>query len=158
MNKMTIRKFPNMLSPFHSFPSLFPFDFAKDFNELFGQLQDFDQSCRNLSLSRGFPKGDIFKDDDGNVVVELMLAGYSKDQLSVKVEDNNLTVSAVKSDEDQSQKGRSRTCKSFTRTFSNFANEWDLEKADVCYENGLLTIVVPPVSTPEPQVREIEIK
>lgn len=156
MTKLVVRGLPDIRSPFSSFPSLFSSDFFSDIDDLFAQLSCYDKACGNLSLRKGFPKGDVFRDEDGNIVIELMLAGYSKDQLSVTIQSNSLIISATKSSDNQ--KGRSRSCRSFTKTFPNFTHEWDLENSNISYVNGLLSIVVPPKKQKEQEVKELEIK
>lgn len=142
-----------------TFPTLFPSDIFQEFDKVVSQLLDFDGEHSNLSLRKGFPKGDVYLDQDGNTVIELALAGYSKEQLSVKIEDNSLVVSGGKQeDEVKDTKGRSLARRAFTTEFPNFTNEWNLQAADVNYKDGLLRIVVPRVQQEVKTVRELEIK
>jgi len=123
-----------------SFPTLFPSEIFEDF---FSGL-DMDVFNNNsIYLRKGFPKGEIFL-EEGNAVIELVLAGYSKDQLSVYVEDNALVVSASKCENTDKDKVRSLKRSSFTRKFPILVNEWNLREADVSYKDGLLRISVPP--------------
>lgn len=137
-----LHKVPTFLSN-NGYPTLLPlFDTAGAFEQLASQLFDF--QLGNVSLNKGFPKGDIFKDGE-NTIIELALAGYNKDQLSVKIENNSLIVSASKSSESSTKNTRSLKRSAFTKVFPNFANEWDLHAADVEYKDGLLRIIVPPL-------------
>lgn len=157
MNKLVVRRRP--LNPFrvNSFPTLFPSNFFDEFDRLLAGLGDFDSEHGNLSLRKGFPKGDVYT-EDGNVIIELALAGYNKEQLSVRIEDNSLVVSAEKVDEPDNNNGRSLARRAFSKVFPNFTNEWNLESADVSYRDGLLRIVVPPHEEPSAAVTELEIK
>ena len=162
MNKLIVKRkpFPGSLSPFrlNSFPTLFPSDLFYEFDALLEKCFDFNTEYANLSLRKGFPKGDVFI-EDGKVKIELALAGYSKEQLSVRVEDNNLIISGDKNiDTKDSSKGRSLKRSSFTRTFSNFTNEWNIEKANVIYKDGLLVITVPASEQEVKAVTELKIK
>lgn len=156
MNKILVRRRP--LNPFriNSFPTLFPSTIFDDFENLLTGLCDFDSEHGNLSLRKGFPKGDVYM-DDGSVVIELALAGYNKEQLSVRVEDNSLVVSAEKV-ENNDVGGRSLARRAFSKVFPNFTNEWDLEQAKIIYQDGLLRITVPPIKEKVATVTELKIK
>lgn len=160
MNKI-IRRRPFPTFQLSSFPSLIPYDIFEEIDKMFAGLTDFDNQYSNLSMRKGFPKGDIFM-ENGNAVIELALAGYPKESLSVRVEENNLIVSAdkvsdVENDPADTSKGRSLSRRAFTRTFSNFTNEWDLEAATVEYSNGLLRIEVPKIKPEKKDAKELKI-
>jgi HSP20 family molecular chaperone IbpA len=154
MTKLMIKR---PLNPFrvNSFPTLFPSDIFDEFDSLLGNI--FDAEHSTLSLRKGFPKGDVFV-KDGNTVIELALAGYSKEQLSVKVKDNSLIVAASKDEGSSGESGRSLKRSAFTRVFPNFANEWNLESSNVEYKDGLLRITVPPMVEQEKEAIELDIK
>lgn len=153
---LIVRRRP--LNPFrvNSFPTLFPSNIFDEFEKLLSGLDNFDSEHGNLSIRKGFPKGDVYM-DEGNIIIELALAGYSKEQLSVRVEQNSLVVEASKL-EDSENNGRSLARRAFSKVFPNFTNEWNLEAATVSYQDGLLRIVVPPVEETPPEVTELEIK
>lgn len=135
------------------FPTLLPEYFFSDLDRFFSQSLP-----KNIALNHGFPKGDVFIDDNGSAVVELMMAGYPKECLSVDVVGDTLTVKAEFKQEDKAKRGQSRTCKSFKREFVNSANEFNLEKAEVSYMDGLLKIVIPPSEPIAEQVKSLPIK
>lgn len=149
------------------YPTAFTNDIFRDFEDFFnldkffGNLDMFDSTSRSMAL-RGFPRGDVFV-EDGNLHLELALAGYSKDQLSVQVskENGEVVVSAEKKEEGKS--GRSLARRSFRKAFSVLP-EWDLEKVDVSFMDGLLLLIIPPVPQvepepePEPTYTQLEIK
>jgi len=157
-----------MLRPFRSsrlLPTAFPTDVFEDFDRFFNLdrffegLDFFDSASNNLSL-RGFPRGDIYVEDK-QLTLELALAGYSKDQLSIQVspENNQIIISATKED-DEKTNGRSLARRSFKKTVEVLP-QWDLQKAEVSYEDGLLRVVVPPVEEapePEPKYIDLDIK
>lgn len=144
-----------MLRNFDPFPSLFPSTFHEQFEKMFNGLDFYNPERQSWSLSKGFPKGDIFVEEDRGII-ELALAGYNKDQLSVQVEDNKVRVSAKKCEE-TCKESRTIARRAFTEEFS-FGKEFDLDKVEVTFKDGLLRIEVPKIK-PEPKVlKEIEIK
>lgn len=154
MNKLILRRNNNFF-PFDFMPTLMPEDLWQDFHKSISDM--FDLNHRNLRLDKGFPKGDVFLDGD-NVVIELGLAGYKKEQLSVRVEENALIVSASKHDDSDGDKGRQMRRSAFTKVFSNFTNDKDLNKSEITYEDGLLRIIVPPAEKKESKSKELLIK
>lgn len=152
--KLTTRQFQTVDPWF----SLLPLEAGEIFNNLGRIISDADLRFDDrgfLPLTKGFPKGDIYR-ENGNIVIELALAGYSKDQLSVKIVGDTLTVSAVK-DEGQESRASSLKRSAFTKTFSDFGKKWDLQNADVSYKDGLLRIVVSRLEQAN-EALEIEIK
>jgi len=143
------------------FPTLFPTDFFDQFESAFHHMEAWDPGTSTFSILKGFPKGDIFFDKEGNRVIELALAGYTKDQLSVTIGDDKLTVSAIKCKETEEDCKRSytRARRAFTQEFTNLGGrDFDLEQTEVTYKNGLLCIVVPKKEPEEPALKTIEIK
>ena len=165
---LTINRPNGIIRRNRGFPTAFPTDIFKDFEDFFGldrffgDLADFDPTGKNLRLTRGFPKGDVFL-EDGKLILELGLAGYSKDQLEVLVEEGKLTVAAEKKDEGGEGSeggGRALRRRSFRKVF-NILPEWNLEEANVSYQDGLLRVEVPavePEPEPEKEVKKLEIK
>ncbi len=145
----------SLMRPF-TFPTLFPDDIFGEFEKFITGLDTYNPATKTLSL-RKFPKGDIFLDKDGNRVIELALAGYSKEQLSVIVEDGTLTVSAEKCETDCEEQ-RTLARRAFKQVFSSFGDGFDLEQAEVTYKDGLLRIVVPKVEKPEETAKQLTIK
>lgn len=133
-----------LMRPFGGLPLLLPQDIMEEFGRFFGGLDTYNAETQSLSL-RSFPRGDVYVDKEGNRVIELALAGFSKDQLSVVVKDDQLTISAdkCKPDDDDCCKSRTLARRAFKQTFSNFSKEYDLEQSEVSYVDGLLKIVVP---------------
>lgn len=162
-----------LMRPFslNTVPTLFPNDLFEDFfGKFLGELDTYNPTNSTLSLRR-FPKGDIYTDNDGNRVIELALAGYSKDQLSVTVEDDKLIVAATKCEgececKEESKEECSCCCgtqsrtlarRAFKQIFSNIGKQYNLEGTDVSYRDGLLKIVVPKAEKQE-IVKTLEIK
>ncbi len=114
---------------------------------------------RHLQQStQGYPVADIFRDDDGNTVMEFALAGFSKEDLTidVKPDTRSITVSAGAISEISDTSSRRIARRSFKKTFVNYDDNLDLISANASFNNGLLTIIVP--QRPETQPIEIKIR
>ena len=104
----------------------------------------------------GYPVTDLYRDDNGDSVIECALAGFDKDQLTIEVKKGRITINAEHGGEDSEEITRRIARRSFSRTFVDHSNKLDLEKAKASFENGLLRITVPP--GPEEQSTIIAIK
>ena len=108
--------------------------------------------------TQGYPVADIYREDNGDTVMEFALAGFSKDDLSIEIrpEKNSITVSAD-GDETRRQRGRHRVARrSFTKTYVNYDNNLDLNGTTAEFENGLLRLVVPTRAEVKPLRVEIK--
>jgi len=108
---------------------------------------------RHLKQStQGYPVADIYRDDKGNTVMEFALAGFSKEQLSVDIrpDKRSVTVSADTDIDEDSNGFRRIARRNFTKTYVNYDNNLDLSEAKAAFENGLLTVVVPPRAELQP--------
>ena len=98
-----------------------------------------------------YPPHNVVNGSDGRTILELALAGFSKEELSVETERNVLTISANKSSKEEkkySHKGISH--KNFTR---NWQLADDVEVESVEFKDGLLTITLMK-ELPEKQKRQ----
>jgi HSP20 family molecular chaperone IbpA len=132
--------------------------------EMMFPTEVFDEVCRSFDVDRwttkmaqGFPKYDQYL-EAGNKVIEVALAGYSRDQLSVEVDDNTITLAANKAEETGKQEARVIARRSFVKSFTDPTKTWDLEAAEVSFTDGLLKVVIPPRKAIQPSKRVIEIK
>lgn len=126
------------------------------FEDIFDSMLDFPQLMQKTT--QGYPVADIYREDNGDTVMEFALAGFSKDDLSIEIkpEKNSITVSAA-TDESQRPRGRHRVARrSFTKTYVNYDNNLNLNATTAEFENGLLRLVVP--TRPEVKPLRVEIK
>jgi molecular chaperone IbpA len=93
----------------------------------------------NLGKSNNFPPYNILKSGASNYMIELAVAGFTKDELSLSVDKNNLTVKGEKKSlsDPLSYLYKGISSKSFTRVFA-LANS--IEVTSASYEDGILTI------------------
>jgi len=123
-------------------------------DDLFGDIfEEFPTYLRQST--QGYPVADIYRGEDGATIMEFALAGFSRSELSVDIspENRSITVSA-NSGEDERDGGRRIARRSFTKTFVNYDNNLDVTGATASFENGLLTVSVPP----RPEVKPVSIE
>jgi HSP20 family protein len=113
------------------------------------------------SASRGglvMPAIDISEDDD-SYVVTAELAGATKDDVTLELHDNVLTLRGEKRNEREEKKEHSRyverTYGTFSRSFTLPANA-DGDRISASFQDGVLTVTVP--KTAEAKPRTVDIK
>ena len=124
------------------------------FDRMFDRLHDHYVLHQTNS---GFPPYNIRQDDDFNFVIELALAGLSKDDLEVEVADGVLTVRSVekKEDEDGELLHRGISHRKFSRSWT-LAD--DVVVQDAKMDNGMLTVHLERVIPEEKKPRTISIQ
>ena len=111
--------------------------FSVGFDRVFDRLVDYDTNY----TTGGFPPYNIRKTDDFKHVIEIALAGFSKDEIEVVLTDGVLEIKSSelpttdKPKDDMIHKGIAK--RAFTRKFT-LAD--DIEIKDAKLENGLLLI------------------
>ena len=111
---------------------------------------------QNHMTPTGFPPYNIRKEGDYNFVIELALAGLSKDDLEVEVADQTLTVRSIDKKEDVGELlHRGISYRQFTRTWT-LAENVVVNEAKM--ENGMLVIRLEHVVPEEKKPRKITIK
>ena len=140
----------NSLSLFDNFNQLTPY--AVGFDRIFDRLNDY---ASHQTQSTSFPPYNIRKDGDFNFVIELALAGLSKDDLEVQVADGTLTVRSIDKKEDEGELlHRGISFRKFTRSWT-LAD--DVVVNDAKMENGMLLIHLEHVVPEEKKPRLIKI-
>ena len=110
---------------------------------------DFDQLMRNHNFSYDdtFPPINLYMSKSGESCnFELALTGYKKDWLSVYIDGKNLVIEATvpeeKEDDEKKYVKRRIKAASFKKTY-RIPEGYDVEKTEVSYEDGLLSIYIP---------------
>ncbi len=94
--------------------------------------------------TQGYPVADIFRDDEGNTVLEFALAGFKKEELSIDIRPDKRSITvAADSNVDEGDNSRRIARRSFTKTYVNYDNNLDLANTAASYADGLLTVIVP---------------
>ena len=141
----------NSLSLFDNFNKLTPY--AVGFDRVFDQLNTY---VNNNVSSTGFPPYNIRKDGEYNFVIEMALAGFSKKDIEVEVEDGTLSVRSVKEDTSEADNEiyRGIAYRKFVRKFT-LAESVVVNGANL--ENGMLTIDLERVVPEEKKPRIITV-
>lgn len=137
----------------NSFPSLLT---RTLFDDVFtGAFSDWDTAYKRTT--QGYPVVDILKQKDGSVTMEFALAGFRKSDLDINVqpEKNTITVSATNLDATEDETQRRIARRNFSKSYINYDTNLDLANAKAKFEDGLLTITVPP--RPETKALTVEI-
>ena len=139
------------LSLLDNFNQLTPY--AVGFDRVFDQLQTY---VVNNSQSSGFPPYNIRKGGDYTYVIEMALAGFSKDDIEIEVADGLLTIRSIKeNDENDNPLYRGISYRKFNRKFT-LAD--DIVVNDASLENGMLKIDLEQIVPDEKKPRKIIIK
>ena len=126
------------------------------FNRMLG-MNNLVAALNNISYEDNkYPPHNVYKDGD-NYVVEVALAGWEEDDISVIVENLELTIKGEKQDSDRT--ARHMAYKGIST--KNFSKKFVLAPhyvvTDATFKNGLLTIEVKHFLPEELKPREIKI-
>ena len=132
--------------------------FSVGFDNLF---DDFDRILTyNTSSISHYPPYNIRKVNDTDYVIELAVAGFGKKDIKVKSQENTLTISSAKDEEnvldkDESVLHRGISKRSFTRSFT-IADDVVVKGADL--KDGLLSVQLELIIPDEKKPKFIDIK
>ena len=138
------------LSLFDNFNQLTPH--AVGYDKLFDNLSRY---VDNNVSSTGFPPYNIRKEGDYHYVIEMALAGFSKEDIEVEVADGTLSVRSDKKDDAADNLYRGISFRKFNRKFTLSD---DIVVNDAALDNGMLTINLERVVPEEKKPRLIEVK
>ena len=138
------------LSLFDNFNQLTPY--AVGYDKLFDNLSRY---VDNNVSSTGFPPYNIRKEGDYHYVIEMALAGFSKEDIEVEVADGTLSVRSDKKDDASDNLYRGISFRKFNRKFTLSD---DIVVNDAALDNGMLTINLERIVPEEKKPRLIEVK
>ena len=139
------------MSLFDNLNQLTPY--AVGYDRMFDHLNRY---VANNSTSTGFPPYNIIKGGDYNYVIEMALAGFSKDDIEIEIADNTLTIRSTKENEENEDTiHRGISSRKFKRKFT-LAD--DIVVNDASLENGMLKINLERIVPEEKRPRLIDIK
>ena len=138
------------LSLFDNFNQLTPY--AVGYDKMFDNLSRY---VDNSVTSTGFPPYNIRKEGDYHYVIEMALAGFSKEDIEVEVADGTLSVRSDKKDDVADNLYRGISFRKFNRKFTLSD---DIVVNDAALDNGMLTINLERVVPEEKKPRLIEVK
>ena len=133
-----------------------------NYNQLTPNAVGYDKLFDNLSRyvdnnvsSTGFPPYNIRKEGDYHYVIEMALAGFSKEDIEIEVADGTLSVRSDKKDDAADNLYRGISFRKFNRKFTLSD---DIVVNDAALDNGMLTINLERVVPEEKKPRLIEVK
>ena len=143
------------LSMFNNFNQLTPY--AVGFDRVFDQLQNY---VEHNATSTGFPPYNIRKGGDYTYAIEMALAGFSKDDIEVEVEDGLLTVRSLKENDETNEEYDSNIYRgiSYRKFNRKFTLADDIVVNDASLENGMLKIDLERIVPDAKKPRKITIK
>ena len=108
--------------------------------------------------THGYPITDLYKDDDGNQMIEMALAGFDKKDLEIKIAENTITISSNATTEQYLEGSAHRKIarRSFSRKFVDYDNQLDMKRSEATFVNGLLRVAIPKQKEAEPTVIKIK--
>ena len=128
--------------------------YAVGFDRVLDQLMN---HTHNMATSTGFPPYNIVKHDEYEFSIEMALAGFSKEDIEVVVEDGTITVKSVYDDKVENAEvlHRGISQKKFTRKFT-IADDIEVKGAEL--SNGLLEIKLDRIIPEHHKPKVIKIK
>jgi len=128
--------------------------YAIGFDHLMDHLVSL-HSNNNLTTNE-YPPYDIIKEGESNYKIELAVAGFKKDELSIQLKDNTLTIkgesNSKNSNGDYLHKNIAR--RSFSKSFTLAEN---IEVGDASFEDGVLSVSLTHNIPEEQRPKEISI-
>lgn len=103
------------------------------------------------------------KENEKGFEVELAAPGLHKNDFSIVIDKNVLTISAAQQAQKEEKKEEEKytvrefSFQSFERSFSLPENGIDEEKVEASYENGVLHLLLPKKEEKKPKVKQIKI-
>lgn len=114
--------------------------------DLHSQIDEMFNNFANPLPEQDLPALDLYSDDGKNVVAELQIPGYSKDEIEVNAHNGMLEIKGSKKEKEEKNKKREYMIReshaSFYRSVS-LPKTADADKAVADFSNGLLTVKIP---------------
>jgi len=104
---------------------------------------------------KGYPHYNIKKLDDNKWIIELALAGFSKDDIEIEVKDNVMTINGELKEENNEYVYKGISSRKFSKSFT-LAEFTECESAKM--ENGILSIVLEKNIPEDKKPQKVKIK
>ena len=104
---------------------------------------------------KGYPHYNIKKLDDNKWIIELALAGFSKDDIEIEVKDNVMTINGELKEENNEYVYKGISSRKFSKSFT-LAEFTECESAKM--ENGILSIILEKNIPEEKKPQKVKIK
>ncbi len=144
----------NVWKPFGGFRP-----FYRDLDKFIGDFDHEAQTSEELSTENWAPKVDVYQTDD-SYVLNAELPGLSKEEISIDVNDNTLTLKGEKKFEEKVEKENyirvERSYGTFTRSFV-LSDNANTEGIKANYKDGVLEVTIPKKEEAKPKEIKVDI-
>ena len=127
---------------------------------MYRPMRDWDELFNGACSKMMNPFSTDIADNGDSFKLDAELPGFSKEDISIKVENDLLTISAEQHHEESEEKPnfikKERYCGSYSRSFD--LTGIDAEKIEASYNNGILSVTLPKLPEDIPVSKQIEIK
>jgi molecular chaperone IbpA len=118
-------------------------------------IRDVEAILNDSRPTNNFPPHNIIKADENKYVVELAVAGFSKDEIDIEVQENTLTIKGEKQEKEECQYlHRGIGTRSFTKSIT-IADTIEVKGAE--FKDGILRIGLENIIPEHKKPRKIEI-
>ncbi len=114
------------------------------------------KNVRNFEADEMFPKLELWE-NNGVFFASVDIPGVDKDSISIDIQDDVISVSGERKEEHKSERYSEKYYGSFKRSF-RVPKNFNLEKVEAHFENGVLSLAVPRIEEDEKVAKKIEIK
>ena len=123
MNTLTLSNPEKMISDFH--------------RQWIGADRMLDSVRRLSNVDQGFPPHNVIKTGDESYAIELAVAGFDRDDITVEMKDGALVIRGEKADDEKDYLHRGIATRTFTRSF--YLGEY-VEVSEVKMKDGMLIL------------------
>ena len=113
------------------------------------------QTWNNVKIQDNYPPYNVIKEDDDTYIVEIALAGFDKNDISVTTDKDQLIVKGEREKEETEYTYKGIATRSFNRSFA-LAEYMEVTKAE--FNNGMLSITVERIIPEDKKPKTIKIK
>ena len=110
-----------------------------------------------------YPVSNVYIEEDGTNVIEIALAGFTKDDVNVEIKSNKLKISAKQTDADNETAESKRIylhqklAKRQFETSYSLSSQFDIDNTKVELSNGILKITLPLKEAEKPVSKTLQI-
>ena len=145
-----------LVSAHGTFQSGFNNGFWRDFDRQFQKL-DHEMNRLQHSANRFSSQSrQRFDKDSNSYVVEVKLSGLGKEDIDISTNKNMLIIKGMRNREKTSDNQSARSSASFSHSMS-IPRDGDKDNISADFKDGVLTVSIPKLVKPKPQVKKISI-
>jgi len=127
-------------------------DFDRQFQQLDREMNRLQHSANRFSSqSRQY-----FDKDNNSYVVDVKLSGLGKEDIDISTNKNRLTIKGVRNSEKTTDNQSAKSSTSFSHSMS-IPRDGDTDNISADFKDGTLTVSIPKLDKPKPQVKKITI-